>query len=181
MDGQARPTDWTALAVQLRSVGAGDGFERGSDTLARAAIVQLLGDDAMRDAVDFYVTHRPGSELARSVLWLLHPWSAMQRCHEIFASDDADVDERRSAVELLRVVADRRVLPWIPLYLADPDPSIRGLGIGVVDQLLFADLIEFEDGAEMIAHACADEDPHVREAANRILADREETNSAPAP
>ncbi len=176
MDEPAMSIDWTALAVRIGSVEVGCAFEHGSDALAREAVVHLLGDAAMRDAVDLYVMRQPGFELVRSVLWLLRPWSAMQRCHEIFASA-ADLDARRSGIELLRVVADRRVLPWIPRYLDDPDPGIRSFGIGVVDQLLFAQLIDLEEAAAALAIARAHGDPRLLEEATRIVADHEATGS----
>jgi len=68
------------------------------------------------------------AERPRSVLWLLRPWSAMLPCRELF-STAGDLQVRRSAVELLRVVADRRVVPWVPTFLADPDPGIQRWGM----------------------------------------------------
>ena len=52
----------------------------------------------------------------------------MRRCHEIFKADEP-LDDRRAAVELLRVVADRRVLDWVPALRGNPDPDIQTWGI----------------------------------------------------
>jgi hypothetical protein len=68
----------------------------------------------------------------------------MQRCHEIFGSS-ADIEARRRAVELLRVVADRRALCWVPEYLSDPDRALQFRGAGIVDQLLYSGLAELDE------------------------------------
>jgi hypothetical protein len=130
--------------------------------MAREAIELLLGEDAMREAVDYYVSFQPGSELARCVLWEIHPWSAMQRCYEIYR-DGKDLGDRRAAVELLRVVADRRALPWVQDFLQDPDPVIQQWGMGLVDWLAWCELIEPDETRSILDSARQHENPHVRE------------------
>jgi HEAT repeat protein len=68
----------------------------------------------------------------------------MQRCHELYTAT-SDLEVRRRSVELLRVVADRRALPWVAEYLANPDMEIQGWGAGIVDQLLWSELVDPED------------------------------------
>lgn len=134
--------EWEALARRLGTLR--DGGESGGTDLAQTALEQILGEDEIRAAVDYYVAGRRGSELARSVLHLLQPWSAMQRCYEIFRTDP-DPERRRSAIALLRVVADERALAWVPEFLRDPDEGVQTWGAGVVDQLLWSDLVDEED------------------------------------
>ena len=133
-------TDWKELARRLGSTHE-SGDEQAGTELARAALEHVIETGTIRSAVDHYITGAPGSELARSVLWHLHPWSGMQRCHEVYSSSP-DVEVRRRAVELLRVVADRRALPWIAGYLADADALTQAWAAGIVDQLLFTDLAD---------------------------------------
>jgi HEAT repeat protein len=114
---------------------------------AKRAVSILLGDATLRAAVDWYVERRPHAELARMVLWQLKPAAARARCMEIYRSD-ADVDDRRGAVELFRVVATAESLPLIADFLADPDPAIQLWGIGVLDQMLFNDELDDENDAE---------------------------------
>lgn len=90
--------DWEALAVQVGAL-TGD-QESGGRLYAQRAIEILLGEDNMRQAVDYYILGEPGSELARFVLWQIHPWSAMKHCYDICKSN-ADIEVRRSAIELL--------------------------------------------------------------------------------
>jgi hypothetical protein len=166
--------DWTDLARRLGSLERA-GSQYGSSTMARAAVELLLGPELIRSAVDHYVSGAPGSELARHVLWLLHPWSAMERCHEIYLTSP-DLDDRRAAVELLRVVADRRALPWVAIYLSDPDEIIQAWAAGIVDQLLFSSLIEEEECAELLGVMKEHANERVRETHASVagfLAERE--------
>ena len=125
--------DWANLASQMKRLDPSSNAAGSED--ARKALEQIIGAEVLRASVDHYLTSGPGSELARSVLWLLRPWSAMSYCYEIFRKSQ-DPDARWIAVELLRVVADRRALPWIPEFLADTDPRVQTWGIGVLDQLV---------------------------------------------
>lgn len=168
----AKPTkriDWYALARELGSIHGPDeaGSESGGTELAREAIERLIGPERLASAVDYYISLQPGFELARSVLWHVHPWSAMVRCREIFASE-SDIQTRRSAVELLRVVADRRVLPWIPEFLADHDAEIQAWAIGIVDQLIFSRLVDEEECAPILEAALNHRNLHVQELAADI-------------
>jgi len=156
-----RNIDWQALATRLGAFSEPNA-ELGSSAMARAALEEIVGPQALRDAVDHYVARAPGAELARSVLWQLHPWSAMQRCHEIFLTSP-DLEARRTAIELLRVVADGRALPWIAQYLADPDPRIQFWGAGILDQLLFSSLVELDDCTSLLDAMAVHENEKIRE------------------
>ena len=136
----------------------------GSTELACAALEYIIGAERLSASVDHYVSGGAESELARSVLWRLHPWAAMRRCYEIY-STAAEIEDRRSAVELLRVVADRRVLPWIPQFLSDQDPGIQAWGIGVLDQLLWSRLVEPEECQKTLEIAEQHTNPDVRDKA----------------
>src|SRR5689334_17512905 len=129
------PIDWQALAQQLgtsRSSGA-----NGGDDPARRALDVIFGDEQLRAAVDHYIAHRPGSELVRKVLRILHSWVASQYCYEVYRSE-VNIEKRRTAVELLHFIADSRALAWVEEFLAHEDGEIQGWGIALVDQLLFS-------------------------------------------
>jgi hypothetical protein len=153
--------DWEAIS---ESMGIG---EASSSFAAKAAIVQIIGEQRLSAAVDYYVQQRAGSELARGVLWQIRPWSAMKRCYEIFRSD-ASVEDRCTAVELLRVVADRRVLPWVHEFLEDPHEGIQTWGAGVVDQLLWSHEIDAEDCEDLLREMHSHRNPQVTERAEFI-------------
>jgi hypothetical protein len=157
--------DWQELASKLNLLhenGEGSGSKE-----ALRALESILGEDTLRRSVDYYIDRRPGSELARSVLWQLRPWSAMSYCYEIFKSTQG-LDNRRAAIELLRVVADARALPWIHEFLKDDDPTIQFAGICVLDQLLFSALVDPEDAGELLREAEAHQNGPVNERAKFI-------------
>ena len=158
--------DWGSLSSAL-CLGGGTTSEIVGTAATRGALERILGTDALRASVDDYVAARPGSELARSVLRLLHPPSAMERCHEIYLTA-TDVEDRRCAVELLRVVADDRVLAWAPIYLADPDPLVQVWAIGIVEQLRYARLADDEACASVVAIGEAHPNESVRESAQAM-------------
>ena len=164
------PVDWTELS---RKVGQNKSPVYTSST-ALVAIEQLIGEDVIRQAVDYYVAVKPEAEFVRTILWQLHPWSAMQRCYEIYRFD-TNIEYRRGAIELLRVVADARALDWIEEFLADPDPGIQSCGIGVLDQLVFGGGIRNSEAAmekaeKLLILAEKHEDEYVRKTAASIRA-----------
>lgn len=156
----ATKIDWKNLAEKVGSLRGNS--EVSSSLMGKHAIELMLGEAAMRDAVDHYTSFGPGREIARQVLWEIRPWSAMLRCREIFRNGET-LEDRRAAVELLRVVADRRALHWVEEFLHDPDPVIQSWGIGVVDQLIFSRLIEPGEAASILDAASRHANPAVRE------------------
>ena len=168
--------DWQALASQLGMLR--EGGESSGTHRACEALEVLLGEHNLRRAVDYYISGKPGSELARSVLWHIRPFSAMQYCYDIFKSD-LPVEVRRFAVELLRVVADKRAVDWIDEFLNDEDAEIQAWGAGVLDQLLWSSLVEPEDLEHLLVKTESHSNIGVRETADFIrgfLKDRQGEN-----
>ena len=159
--------DWEALAVSLGTYVPGSSNEYGSDDAARTALAAIIGADEIASAVDHYVVGRRGGQLARSVLWLLKPAAASARCIEIYESS-SDQEDRRMAVELLRVVDDGRSMSRIPEFLADPDLTIQGWGVGLLDQLLQEGLVDVHDAEPFIRLAEGHPNEAVRERADFI-------------
>lgn len=157
MTSRDEPIDWQVLAE-----GIGADPNQGGDRTARQAVAFLLGDEAIRRSVDWYVEGRPAAEHARSVLWLLQPDAARSRCLEIYRTDP-DPEHRRSAVELFRVVATADDLPLVGEFLADADPAIQLWGIGVLDQLLFGGHVDADDAEPFLQVAAQHPHPQVRE------------------
>ena len=170
--------DWQALASQLGTLR--EGGESSGSHKACEALEILLGEDNLQYSVDYYISGKPGSELARSVLWHIRPFSAMRYCYDIFKSN-LPIGVRRSAVELLRVVADKRAVDWIDEFLNDDDLEIQSWGAGVLDQLLWSELVEPDDIEHLLAKAEAHSNIGVRETAEFIrgfLTKRQSQNEA---
>lgn len=163
--------DWRRLADKLGVVAlTEDGHrERGGTKVAHEALIEIIGDAALRDAVDFCVSGRPGSEVARSVLGVLQPAAAMERCREIFRAAPSEGDAA-DAINLLMVAADRRVLDWIPEFLASDNVGVRVWAIGIVDQLwIMQQEIEREEAMPLIEAGLRDPDEAVRRQARQVL------------
>lgn len=158
------PIDWRVLADDI-----GADPNSGGDLVARRAIAHLLGEEALRDAVDWYVDGRAAAEHARSVLWLLRPAAARARCVEIYRTDPEPV-RRHLAVELLRVVATAEELPLVAEFLADTDPAVQTWGIGVLDQLLFGGQVDADDAEPYLREAAGHPSAYVREKCGEIRA-----------
>ncbi len=166
----SEPIDWIELS---RKIGQDKSVIYGSYH-ATLAIEQIIGEDVIRQAVDYYVAWKPERELVYHVLWRLRPWSAMQRCYEIIHLS-ADREDRRAAVGLLSVVGDERVLDWIDEFLADPDEWIQQGAINILDQMLFGGGIRYNEPAmekvgRLLAFAEAHASPDVRQGAARLRA-----------
>lgn len=178
--------NWQSLAERVGAISQPENeianlnnfLEIGSSDLARRAIEVLIGENNLRDAVDYYISGQPGCELVRHILWQLHSWTAMEYCYEIYRSTSRDLDSRRMAIELLRVVGDRRALIWIDEFLEDGDEYIQRYGIDLLDRLLSSDLIYPENARNLLAKSMNHRNSYVREKANDLVimieADEEE-------
>ncbi|MBL8152019.1 MAG: hypothetical protein JNN15_19030 [Blastocatellia bacterium] len=155
-----KPINWELLASQMSTLRENGGS--GSSRHAQRAIEMLLGEDNIKQAVEYYITGKPGSELVRSVLSHIRPWSAMKHCYDIYKSD-INIENKRVAIELLRVIADNRALEWIPEFLEDQDPDIQNWGLGVLDQLLWLRLVTPEEADRYLQIAEKHKSFHVRE------------------
>ena len=174
--------DWENLARRLGAIlpstDPSVSMQHGSSVLARRALEELVDGAEWAAAVDHYVDRRPGSELARSVLWLVHPWAAMARCRDI-AQTSNDPAARRFAVELLRVVADDRALPWIGQFLRDGDPLVELCAAKTVEQLLYDCLVEVEACSRLLDEMENHVNPAVRTVWAEIRSSDDEATDDP--
>jgi hypothetical protein len=162
MDGNS--FDWAALAVETRALKSllPDCVDRVS-----VAIEQMLGEDLLCKAAEYYIEYSPVFELPRQILIQVRPRSVMRYCYEI-VKNDRERNRRLAALSLLGAVADCTTLPWIGEFISDSDGNIRMLGIEVLDQLLFTRQITAVEASELITQAKRGEDAQVRERAMAI-------------
>ncbi len=164
------PIDWVELSRKIA--------QSKLSPIAFVALEQIIGEDVIREAVDYYVAWKQERDLVRSILWAIRPWSAMQRCYEIIRSSD-DREDRRAAVELLRVAADERALDWIDEFLADPDDWIQQGAVNILDQMLFGGGIRYNEPAmekvdRLLASAETHPNPNVRQGAASLRAQEDQ-------
>lgn len=166
--------DWESIAVSLGALhpsgDPGGRTESGSADLGRRALCLVVGEKEIENAIEWYLASRPGSELVRSVLYLLESDYAIDRCYEI-ATADPDVFRRRAAVELLRIFATPRTLVWVKTFLESGDGGVQKWGMGLLDQLLFRRQIEPEQAEPFILLAEQHSSPDVRRSAEAIRKD----------
>ncbi len=155
--------DWQIVAKESGWKGHSCGRED-----AKKAIELLLGAENIRAAVDDYISFKPHFELIRNILWYLQPPIAMDYCYDLF-KNSKDLETRIYAVELLRVVADKRVVKWIPEFLNDANPAIQNWGIGVLDQLLWSSLVEFDEVKVLLKKSTTHKNEAVRENVDFII------------
>lgn len=164
------PIDWYDLAKRLGTITetATGRSESGGTRIAIQALTEILSDEELRGAVDYYVSRQPGWEMAKSVLQLLKPPSAMDRCHEIFLTSD-DQDDVSFVINLLQYVADSRVLDRVPLYLASDNDGAQYWGVGIIDQLVSFGGVELGEAMPVLRLALDHSSEKIRERAQRII------------
>lgn len=161
--------DWRALARKLGTISFTDGgwSERGGGSVAARALNLIIGENLAVGAVDFYLSHEPGREVARSVLRMLRPSSATERCLEIFRSDP-DSEVASHAIELLRSISNSPVLEHFDELMASQNANTRAWTMCVLDGLYMAGELEIEDGWSFLEIGLNDEDTGVVMQAERI-------------
>jgi hypothetical protein len=164
--------NWSALAREMDTL-IDSKSEIGGSDLGTQVIEHLLGAEFFEQAVEHYISGEPGAELARSVLLRLRPWSGMKHCYEIFKTSK-NFDKRIRAVELLPYVGDKRILPWIPEFLANPDETIQNLSMRIIEQFLYRHLVCEEEVQPILKKALSHDNAYIREQATLYLADEDE-------
>ena len=104
--------DWKAVA---RDIGAleENGCERGIGTEdGQRALELLLGEQNIREAVDYGATMEPGAFLVEMVLKIIRSYVAMERCYELYKTEPG-TSRAGGALFLLAKMGDVRALPWV--------------------------------------------------------------------
>lgn len=154
----------------------------GDPALARQVLAEHLAG-AVDGAVTSYLDGDDHAELARSLLTLLRPPAAADRCFATFRDADVPLGRRQAAVDLLRVVADARALDWIGELLADPDGEIQRCGALVLEGLIRREQVELADADPLLEAAERHPNRAVHEAMHwlREELDRRRRHAAPDP
>lgn len=161
--------DWRAIADELGTITFTDGghTESGGTQIATDALNIIVGNQIAVSAVDFYLSHVPGYEVARSILKLLRPADATHRCLEIFRHSP-DSDEACDAVELLRSIATNATLEHFDELFRSKNARTRVWTVGMLDDLWMAGELEIDDGQPYLEIALKDPDQGVVTRANYL-------------
>ena len=171
------PIDWQTLAKELGTIQ--ETGESGSDFDAHRALDLIIGHDELCKAVDWVIHDHPGFALARAVLRVLQPWTAVQYCYDLYRSQQ-DLHVRRAAVWLLSDIADPQTLDWVAEFLDDSDEEIQAWGVHLLNELVRASLTGFDGSDALLSKAECHSNPHVQQRAAEIRAylNRRQTNRA---
>ena len=141
--------NWSELAERFETITTTG--ELGGTDLATRVLEYVIGAEFFEQAVEHYVSFEPGYELARSVLARLRTDAATIHCYKIYKGSSSQ-SERQAAVELLAATGTSKVLEWISEFLADPDVTIQGQVMYLLDKLLYRRIVN-EDKVEPLLKA----------------------------
>jgi HEAT repeat protein len=158
--------DWKAIADQIGGLQPDGGEKIVGTAGGRRALEILLGEENLCEAVDYFISLKPGAFTAEMVLQIIKSEVAMNRCLEIYKSEPGSY-RACSAVFLLGCMANTRALPWVREFLEDSNEAVRLNGLRVLQCILYGPL----DDDDLVAakrlfdKAESDPDTTVRERA----------------
>jgi HEAT repeats len=165
--------DWKAIAMQVGDLNWQGNVRKGSGTQSgRRALEILLGEENLRDAVDYFISLGPGWDTAEMVMKLTRSRIAMSRCLEIYKTEP-NTERACSAIFLLGSIADDTALPWIPDFFNDGNEAVRLNGLRVLQNILYGyeSLSEQQvaTAKELLNSATSDASATVRDRATETL------------
>lgn len=163
--------DWEEVAGRIGGLDINDN-EVGIGTAGgRRALEILLGEQNIRDAVDYWNSQRPGCFTVEMVLSIIRSKVAMERCYEVYKSERGSSNSC-SAVFLLKSIADAEALPWVREFLEDSNLAVRLNGVGVLRRILDGPLGDRDSALAkgLLDKGQLDADPEVRERIRQVRA-----------
>ncbi len=161
--------DWREIARQIGRLNP-DGSEMGCGTESgRRALEILIGEENLRNAVDYSISLEPGAFTAEMVLQIIKSEIAMNRCLEIYKTEPGTY-RACSAVFLLGSMADYHALSWVREFLEDNNEAVRLNGLRVLQCIICGPLSDPDTAIakELFDKAESDSDSTVRERAVQI-------------
>jgi hypothetical protein len=137
-------TDWTKLAQQLGLLN--NSGEIGGTRYAQEALDEILGDEWIESTVEFILENKSGQELAMNCLRHLHSSKATIYSYKVYKTS---VGQRaQDAIWLIKHLANPIAFKWIEEFLNDV--NVIHWGIGVLDQLLFTQQMDYNERCELL-------------------------------
>jgi hypothetical protein len=131
--------NWKEIAKQVGDLNP-DGSEKGSGTISgQRALEVIIGEENIRDAVNYWTLQEPGAFTAEMVLKIIGSTIAIERCYEIYKTEPG-TQRADSAIFLLSGMADYRALPWVREFLEDSSEGIRWHGLMILERILYGPL-----------------------------------------
>ena len=141
-------TNWKEIAIKIGSIqSTNDTLEKGGMEFAKRALEEILGDEWIEDAVEHAISGDPGSEIAMNCLRYIESIRAAKYAYKVY-KESSIYDERSMAVWLIMHLRVKESFDWIEEFLNDE--SVIDWGIGLLDQLLWCEIIDNEQEQERI-------------------------------
>ena len=160
--------DWKALGQQVGDVNA-DGTERNTwfTDSARRALELIIGEENIREAIDYWISFEPGYLTAEKTLLIIGSTVAMEYCYEIYRNQP-NTERALRAIFLLSKMADSRFMRWARELM--DDRRTRWNTVVALEQVLEGALGDegIALAKELLAEAEADPDEMLRERAIKI-------------
>ncbi len=138
-------TDWEKTGQKIGSIT--NNGESGGTVYAQKAFEEILGKEWIEHTVDTALYGRKGSELAMNCLRLISSELAVDYAYKIYKTNKS-IETKNMAVWLIKNLAVRKSFQWIEEFLNDK--NVIGWGIGVLDQLLWKDVITYQEKKEEV-------------------------------
>jgi hypothetical protein len=163
--------DWERVADQVGGLDTNGNELIAGTQGGRRALEILLGEQNLRDTVDYWNAHGPGCFTAEMVLSIIKSKVAMERCYEVYKTEHGSMGAC-SAVFLLGSFAGSEALPWVREFLDDTEQVIRLNGVRVLQRILGGPLgdQDSELAEELLIKGESDIDAEVRERTKQIRA-----------
>lgn len=115
---------------------------------AQKALETILGEEWIKEAVEKAIEYNGhSSELAMNCLSHISSLKAARIAYDIY-KNDKDEERRRMSVWLIKHLHVKESYSWIEEFLNDI--KVIGWGLDVLDQLLWCDVIDYEDEKERV-------------------------------
>ncbi len=167
--------NWVELAYRLETVsdnGNGYGLLGGGD-IAKQALIALVGEGLILSAVDAVLLHDRGSEIARSVLRLLSPEIARQKCMEIIRTSLSTQDVWEAGY-LLSDLGAKNSLPLYDELSRHENLGIRSLSMRLLENIYFGGWLEVEETIKLLEPHLANADDKIVDQAQQMIAHMQE-------
>ena len=140
-------TKWYEIALAIGSISPDNPYsESGGDSYANKALELILGDEWIEDTVEYAISSKKGAELAMNCLRRLCSDKACRYAYNVYKTSEGE--RVQMAVWLIKHIANPISYNWVEEFLEDK--SIIGLGLGVLDQLLWSEKVEYDDNIERL-------------------------------
>jgi hypothetical protein len=115
---------------------------------AKKALEMILGDELIKQTVEKAITiDDNSSELAMNCLSHISSLKAAEIAYGIYKNDEIK-DRKIMSVWLIKQLAVKESYQWIEEFINDE--NVIGWGIGVLDQLLWCEVIDYDEERERI-------------------------------